>query len=69
MLDANDRSKDIVTCEAWSIGPGAEPPSLPPEACLGAKMAAAPVHVRDPLVPRTPIHFALFVVLETSTTL
>lgn len=44
MLDANDRSKDIVTCETWSIGTEAEPESLPLKVILSAKMAAAPVH-------------------------
>lgn len=69
MLDANGRGKDIVRCEAWSAGTGAEPESLPPQVLLSAKKAAAPLRVPNPLVPQMPMRFAPFVVLETNTTL
>lgn len=42
VLDANDRNKDIVTCETCSIGTKALPDLLPPKVFSIAKMAAAP---------------------------
>lgn len=68
MLDANDRSKDIVTCETWSIGTEAEPESLPPKVILRPRWRQPRFMGANPLVPLPPIRFALFVVLETNTT-
>lgn len=69
VLDANDRNKDIVTCETRSRGAEAE------RSCCLPRRSGAPRWRRlrflsqIPSGPRTRIHFAVFAVSETNTTL